>query len=134
MSDVSREDREQRVLVLAPTGKDAALTGSILDRAGVAYACCPDLVKVCEELKAGAAAVLLPEEAVVAGNEHLTRWLSRQPPWSDLPVLILARPGADRRHVPGGRSRGNRNDPRPGRPLGPGRLARLRRAGSGSRG
>ena len=37
------------------------------------------------------------------GEEHLTggaqaplaAWLSRQPPWSDLPILILTRPGAD---------------------------------------
>jgi PAS domain S-box-containing protein len=47
-------------------------------------------------LDAGAAAVLLPEDAIVQdGNHLLADWLGGQPPWSDLPVLILARPGAD---------------------------------------
>ena len=46
---------------------------------------------------AGAAAVLIPEEAVVAtGNAAARRACWReQPPWSDLPVLVLTRPGAD---------------------------------------
>jgi signal transduction histidine kinase/ActR/RegA family two-component response regulator len=48
------------------------------------------------ELEAGAAAILLPEEAAVAETDgRLLRWVGGQPPWSDLPVLVLARPGAD---------------------------------------
>jgi PAS domain S-box-containing protein len=40
--------------------------------------------------------VLIAEESVVhSGDQSLTEWLARQPPWSDLPVLVLARPGAD---------------------------------------
>jgi signal transduction histidine kinase/ActR/RegA family two-component response regulator len=87
---------EQRLLILAPTGKDAALARSLLERAGIACDCCADLDEVCAQLTAGAAAVLLAEEAVVAGsNRRLQELLARQPPWSDLPVLVLARAGAD---------------------------------------
>ena len=87
---------EERVLVLAPTGKDAALTRSILDRTGVVCAACADLDEVCEQLAAGASAVLLTEEAVMSGgSRRLEQWLAAQPPWSDLPVLVLARAGAD---------------------------------------
>ena len=52
--------------------------------------------EVCDRLEAGAAALLLAEEAVEVDREHrLDIWLQDQPPWSDLPVLVLARPGAD---------------------------------------
>ena len=88
-------DNQGRLLVLAPTGKDASLTRSILERAGVACVGCADIVQLCQELDAGAGAVLVPEEAVAEDKgQRLIEWLHRQPPWSDLPVLVLARPGA----------------------------------------
>ncbi len=44
----------------------------------------------------GAAAVLIAEEHLANSLKMpLAAWLSRQPPWSDLPILILTRPGAD---------------------------------------
>ena len=40
--------------------------------------------------------MLLPEEAVALDrSSRLANWLNQQPLWSDLPVLILARSGAD---------------------------------------
>ncbi len=96
MTEASGKGAEQRVLLLAPTSKDAALTGSVLDRAGVACFGCRDLNEICIQLEAGAAAIMLPEDAIIQdGNHRLADWLACQPPWSDLPVLILARPGAD---------------------------------------
>jgi PAS domain S-box-containing protein len=90
------ENLEQRVLVLAPTGKDAELTQSILGRAGVACLGCTDLAHVCRELEAGAGAVLVAEEAVFLDRDGcFAGRLANQPPWSDLPVLVLALPGAD---------------------------------------
>jgi two-component system, sensor histidine kinase len=87
---------EQRVLVLALTAKDAEMTRSILNRAGVACLGCTSLQQMCGELDAGAGAVLIAEEAAVPSRDHcLAAWLARQPRWSDLPVLVLARPGAD---------------------------------------
>ena len=82
--------------MLAPTGKDAALTDAIFTGAGIACTCCKDIMELCAELDQGAAAVLLVEEAVTHDRQdYLGRWLAQQAPWSDLPVLILARPGAD---------------------------------------
>lgn len=93
---MNSESLEERVLILAPTGKDAHLTRSVLQRAGFTCRCCRDLIEVCRELDAGAAALLLAEEATDAGaRDCLTDWLARQPQWSDLPVLILARPGVE---------------------------------------
>jgi len=94
--DGDRHDPGKRVLFLAPTAKDAALTSSILHRAGVACESCLDLAEICDKLDDGASVVILPEEAVVPEQYgRLVRWLSRQPAWSDLPLLVLARPGAD---------------------------------------
>jgi signal transduction histidine kinase len=57
---------------------------------------CSNVAQVCRELEMGAGAVLLPEEAVVPErDEPLIEWLAAQPRWSDLPVVVLARPGAD---------------------------------------
>jgi signal transduction histidine kinase/ActR/RegA family two-component response regulator len=87
---------ERRVLILAPTGRDGALTAAALTRAHILCACCADLTRVCEELEAGAGAVLLAEEAVdPLAARRLVEWLACQPTWSDLPILVLSRPGAD---------------------------------------
>jgi PAS domain S-box-containing protein len=86
---------EQRVLALAPTAKDAELTRSIFDKARISCRCFRNLNEICTQLDAGAGTVLVPEEAIVDERNCLGRWLSRQPPWSDLPLLVLARPGAD---------------------------------------
>ena len=58
---------------------------------------CADVRRVCwRELEAGAAAILLPEEAVTSAHNATLRAVSRRAaPWSDLPVLVLTRPGAD---------------------------------------
>jgi signal transduction histidine kinase len=92
---------EHRALLLVPTPKDAALTSAVLGRAGVATDRCATLEELCGELDAGAAVVLLAEEMVGSEPDPLTRWLARQPPWSDLPIMVLARPGADSAAVAG---------------------------------
>jgi PAS domain S-box-containing protein len=84
------------VLLLAPTVKDAELAKGVLERAGVDAFCCSTLIELRNELDRGAGVVVLPEEAIVDDERFvLQRWLVRQPTWSDLPVLVLARQGAD---------------------------------------
>ena len=95
MNDADRESLAMRVLILAPTVKDSELLRTILARAAITSVDCPDQVQVCEQLTAGAGALLIAEEAVHGGDGCLAQWLGRQSPWSDLPVLILARTGAD---------------------------------------
>jgi PAS domain S-box-containing protein len=87
---------EERVLVLAPTPRDAALSRNILMEARLACEVCLDLDELCNELAEGAGAVVLTEEAL-AHNKHdcLVRQIKNQPGWSDLPILLLAEPGGD---------------------------------------
>ena len=96
MSRQRRRDPEKRLLVLASTVRDATLTETVLERAEIFGVCFTRFNELFAALDAGVAAVLIPEE-VLDSEEHerLAEWLARQPAWSDLPVLILARRGAD---------------------------------------
>jgi signal transduction histidine kinase/CheY-like chemotaxis protein len=85
---------DTRVLVLTPTAKDYALLETIFARHGIEGLSCRDLACVCIELERGAGALLIAEEAL-ASSAALVDWLHAQPPWSDLPILVLARPGND---------------------------------------
>lgn len=85
-----------RVLMLAATPKDLVLTCDILIRAGIDCIGCDSLEELTEKLHEDAGAILLPEESITgAGDPALVRYLAEQPSWSDLPMLVMARPGAD---------------------------------------
>jgi signal transduction histidine kinase/CheY-like chemotaxis protein len=93
---VDASTRDRRLLFLAATAKDAATTESMLSPLGIRLDVCRTFEVLLEEAKVGAGAILLPEEAASsAQNAALRAVLAAQPPWSDLPVLILTRPGAD---------------------------------------
>ena len=88
-------DRDRRFLILAPTRKDALLTISLLPD-GIVGEVCPSLTALIEAVEQGAAAILIAEEWVASsGCARLAEVIAMQPTWSDLPVLVLTRPGAD---------------------------------------
>ena len=92
------DPREERVLVLAPTGRDAPLIVEALGRQGLGSLVCRDLGDVCGAMEAGAGLALLAEEALLqASLPCLLEALRRQPPWSDLPLLILTGKGVPSR-------------------------------------
>ena len=86
----------RRVAILAPTGKDAALTAAALGEATIESLICSDIAHVERVIEEGMGTLLVAEEAFGnAGLRALAAALSRQEPWSDLPVLLLTRYGAD---------------------------------------
>ena len=96
MTRSRRLPRDERVLVLAPTSRDAALTQMLLSTAGTTVHSCQEFDELVRELHLGAASILLPEETLTPlNNARLKEILAAQPPWSDLPILVLARFGAD---------------------------------------
>ena len=96
MSENDANDRDRCVLALVPTNIDAAVTRKLLSSNGIQLEICPTFDALIQELRFGAAAILLPEEvASKAHNTTLRAILAEQPPWSDLPVLILTKSGAD---------------------------------------
>jgi len=85
-----------RFLILGPTPKDAEITSDLLRSAGIPSATFTELSDLVGALDQGAAGILVPEEALSGALKGgLVVALAKQPPWSDLPVLILTRPGAD---------------------------------------
>src|SRR5690242_21504716 len=92
------DDRQRRVLAHAPMARDRTLVAHMLGRAGITHAICPDLPALARTIPDGVGALLLGEEALdEPGLDELTQLIADQPPWSDLPVLLVA--GTSRRHI-----------------------------------
>jgi signal transduction histidine kinase len=85
------------ILVLAPVGRDAAEIARVLGGIGIPVQPVGSLAALCQSLHADggtdAAALLVAEEALAAGADMLAACLPGQPPWSDLPVVILTAGG-----------------------------------------
>jgi signal transduction histidine kinase len=87
---------ERRVLILAPVGRDAELAQVVLLGAKIQAHIYPDAREMCRAASCGAGALLVAEEAITARNlPELLSVLADQPPWADLPVLVLTRQGAN---------------------------------------
>ncbi len=95
MSALQRGQLEQRLLILAPVGRDASLISSMLCHDAVICRPCSGVEELARELKRGGAALLITEEALAAGEAPLLAMIDEQPTWSDLPVLLLTTQGAD---------------------------------------
>jgi signal transduction histidine kinase len=81
---------DERVLILTPTGTDAVDARERLSAAGFCCRVCRDLVDACTEMRRGAAAVLIAEEALVRSEiSAFSDCLAEQPGWSDLQVILL---------------------------------------------
>ena len=84
-----------RALILAPVGRDAALTRSVLDSGGVESVICSDLDQLQRNLVEGAGAAVITEEALIGQDiSGVAEWVAHQPSWSDFPFIILLQPGA----------------------------------------
>ena len=84
-----------RVIILAPVGRDAALTRALLERAGIRCRVCnnPDELQI--NLAEGGGAAVVTEEALDEQNlAELNDWIARQPSWSDFPIIMLLEPGS----------------------------------------
>jgi signal transduction histidine kinase/ActR/RegA family two-component response regulator len=90
---VTSED--ERVLVLAPLGRDAELAEAMLGEAGLRAQRCADIAELSRAVGEGAGCALLTEESLTpAAVEALSAALSHQPPWSDFPLVVFgATPG-----------------------------------------
>lgn len=80
----------ERVLVLTPTGRDAAMVKERLVVAGFAGEICEDIDGLVSALRNGAGVALIAQEALSPGKaKTLLAVLDAQEPWSDVPVLLL---------------------------------------------
>ncbi|HEX2539973.1 MAG TPA: response regulator [Caldimonas sp.] len=87
-------ERSERVLVFAPAGRDAQVAQSVLAAWGAKTSACGSVAELLAEITRGAGAVVLTDEAIAESNvTPLTTWLREQPPWADLPFIVLTRQG-----------------------------------------
>lgn len=91
----SAEFLPDRVLVLMPTRRDAERTTALLSEGGVPSTVCDEIGTMCHELRVGAGALLLTEEVIASDTAgKLAEAMREQPPWSTVPVVVVAREGA----------------------------------------
>src|SRR6185503_10561801 len=81
---------EMRVLILAPVGRDGQLLADTMAAAGIDTEICANGAILLEKLAEGAGMAIVAEEALTSsGASSLRVWLASQPPWADLPIVIL---------------------------------------------
>ena len=77
--------------ILAPRGRDAAVAGQLLDQHDIASTSVASLGELAGLVGRQIGAILVTEEALAGvGVDTLQEALAAQPPWSDVPFIVLA--------------------------------------------
>ncbi len=85
-----------RILVCAPFGRDAASVTVLLESEGYEVGICADVAGVGRAFDEDIGAILLTEEALRGDLSPLRRAFEAQPPWSDVPFVLLKAPRSTR--------------------------------------
>lgn len=89
---------DERILILAPRGRDGPVIAETLATIDLQTLVCRDLAALTAALHQDAGAAILTEEALAEGaGETLRLWLEAQPSWSDLPFIVLVTKQAGKR-------------------------------------
>jgi signal transduction histidine kinase/response regulator RpfG family c-di-GMP phosphodiesterase len=84
---------EERVLFMAPTRRDAEITQQLLEKAKLSCLFIASPAQLAEELQTGVGVLLLTDHCVLQPNiSSLVEALQVQPEWSDVPIVLLAKP------------------------------------------
>jgi signal transduction histidine kinase len=95
---LSRVPKNERVIIIAPVGQDAAAMADLLDAQGFETQICNGSDEYTRQITDRAGALLLTEEALETPQGLLLLdALKAQPRWSELPVIILTSGGESRR-------------------------------------
>jgi signal transduction histidine kinase len=87
---------ERRILIYAAVAQDARLASKVMSSVGLETLVCSGTEAVLAALAEGAGALLVVEEVISgAAIQPLKRFVDAQAAWSDLPILVLTRRGAD---------------------------------------
>ncbi|MVT52401.1 response regulator [Bradyrhizobium yuanmingense] len=83
-------DRDDRILIFAPIGRDGPASAELFRGASLEAVNCRSLPELVAEMAAGVGAVFLAEEGLFGKDTApLAHWIANQPPWSDLPFVVL---------------------------------------------
>ncbi|KQS84820.1 ATP-binding protein [Rhizobium sp. Leaf383] len=78
------------VVICAPFGRDAESLRSLLRERDYEVVVCPDVKAVSNGISDRTGVVVITEEALARDAERLHVALAKQPPWSDIPFVLLA--------------------------------------------
>jgi DNA-binding NtrC family response regulator len=91
---IASDSTPERVLILAPYGRDSVVAAEILREAGMVAETCRDLRHLTGEVARGAGVAVLANEVILnADLRMLADWVGSQPTWSDFPFILLTRRG-----------------------------------------
>jgi signal transduction histidine kinase len=94
---MEKNNSNDRVLIIAPVGRDAQGMAELLVGHGFEVQICGSLAECATHIQSGAGALILTEEALeLASLSHLFEALAAQPSWSELPLIILTTGGESR--------------------------------------
>src|SRR5436305_12791641 len=94
---MERNNSKERVLIIAPVGRDAQAMAELLVRHGCEAQICNSLAECAAHIQSSAGALILTEEALELGSlSHLFEALAAQRSWSELPLILLTT-GGERR-------------------------------------
>lgn len=88
---------DDRILILAPIGRDAELAAAALRSAGLNAEITESAEALGAEMQHGVGAVLITDEALdLQAMDRLRELLGQQAPWSDVPLLVFtSRPSSE---------------------------------------
>ena len=91
VSAVTKDNGDDlRILILAPSGRDAQLAERELVRSRLSSQVCADLHQLRREINSGAGAVLIAAEALPRDETADPEvWIGPEPLWSSLPLVVL---------------------------------------------
>ena len=83
-------------LVVTPNAVDAQLAQAFLLEGGIRSEACGSMIELCRRLAIGGGCVVLVEDALMDDDLPMLREaLEAQPPWSDIPLVLVASEGAE---------------------------------------
>lgn len=84
------DNKDLRVLIFAPFGKDASLIAGLLRESKIETSAITTTEALAHALDQGAGAAIVTEEVLQPETiEVLSKRLALQPPWSDFPIIVL---------------------------------------------
>jgi signal transduction histidine kinase/CheY-like chemotaxis protein len=87
---------ENRIVMLPPTQRDGEMTVRLLAQNGIVCETCAGFPALLDALAVGAGGLIIAQEHLLGDKAgRLRRVLAEQPPWSDLPLIVLMAPGLE---------------------------------------
>ena len=86
----------ERILVWAPSGRDATVATALLAQNGLHAVACTNIAELVDQLPDVGCAVITAEVLDGPARERIREALAAQPAWSDFPIILFAPRGVDR--------------------------------------